>query len=245
MNGVVMEKQCLNCGQPITSNYCSQCGQETLTKRIDWAYCSRELFYNNFTVHNKTMFTIKNMIIRPKEMITEYLQGKRVQYSGAIQFLFFILIIHGLIYVILGQPEDSDQTKLNIDIMGKIIDLRQYLKIIIVLFIILSAFGSRLVFRKQNYNFPEHLIINFYIISICWLLSALIKLVTWNQFPGYYSWVSLFFIIIYYSRVFRIEESYIRSCLKAIFCIFVIMIFVFMFILLGVGIIAGAYYLIH
>lgn len=241
MSNDIIENTCLNCGHPIKLNYCEQCGQDTSTQKIDWKFCSRELLFNNFTLHNKMLFTMKALLINPKKMIFDYINGKRIQYSGAIQFLFFVLILNGLIFVILGKPVDDNKTILEINAVKQSIDLRQYTKLVILMFILMSSLGSRLLYYKHKYTIPEHVIINFYTISFCWLFSSLLKLLTWNYFSGVYSWISLLLILIYYQRIFSDGKSLFKNFLKALSAILLILFFSFIVIVIG-AIFVALYY---
>lgn len=225
MSNDLPDKNCLNCGHPVKLNYCEQCGQESSTQKIDWKFCSKELLFNNFTLHNKMLFTIKALLLNPKKMINDFIAGKRVQYSGAIQFLFFVLILYGLIFIILGKPTDDSKTVFEINTVKQNIDLRQFTKWVILLFILMSSLGTRLIYSKHKYSIPEHIIINVYTISFCWLLSSIFKLLSWNYFSGIYTWIFFILIFIYYIRIFYETKSPFKSAIKALSAIFLILFF--------------------
>ena len=226
-------KTCLNCGHPVRLNFCEQCGQEASTEKIDWKFCSRELLFNNFTLHNKMLFTLKALLLNPKKMINDYFAGKRVQYSGALQLLFFVLIFYGLLFVFLGNPIDDNKTVFEINTVKKNIDLRQFTKAVILLFILMSSFGTRLIYSKYKYSIPEHIIINVYTISFCWLLLSMIKLLSWNYFSGVYTWIYLLLILFYYIRVFYETKSPVKSIFKAISAILLILFFSLILVIIG------------
>lgn len=222
-------KKCLNCDHDITRNYCEICGQDAETGKIDWKFCSKELFYNNFTFHNKTLNTLLGLLKNPGQMIRDYLKGKRIGHIGAIQLLFFVIVIHGILLVIF--PENANSPKNIMEINNQHYDLTKYTKMMMVLFILLSSFGTRLVYKKSRYAMPEHLVLNFYVISFCWLISGLIKLLTWDQYSDYYPLVTFLLIMILYIRIFFEKKYRFKSIGKGLLCGFLILMFSFILIL--------------
>ena len=169
-------KKCINCNHNLSLHYCENCGQSADTSRIDWKFCSREIFYNNFTFHNKTINTLMSLLKNPGLMIRNFLIGKRMGYIGAIQLLFFVLVIQGILMAIFNEPGKVSESVL--DINGHHIDLQRYTKSMMVIFILLSSFGTRITYKRYGFILPEHLVINFYIISFSLLFSGIIRLLT-------------------------------------------------------------------
>lgn len=54
-----MAQTCLNCGNPVMDNYCSNCGQKKF-KRIDKKYIWDELQYTVFHTNKGFLYSIKN-----------------------------------------------------------------------------------------------------------------------------------------------------------------------------------------
>lgn len=187
------------------------------------------------------LFTLKSLLLNPKKMINEYISGKRVFYSGAIQLLFFVMILNGLIYVLLGKPAASAKTLLEINAMQQKINLMEYTKTLILMYVLMSSLGSRIVYAKHKYTIPEHIIINFYIISFSWFVSGIVKLISWNHLSSGYVWISFLLILLYYIRIFYTNTSLIKNIFKAFLNVFIILLFSLIMILTG-AIIAGIYY---
>jgi len=117
-----------------------------------------------------------SLLKNPGLMIRNFLIGKRMGYIGAIQLLFFVLVIQGILMAIFNEPGKVSESVL--DINGHHIDLQRYTKSMMVIFILLSSFGTRITYKRYGFILPEHLVINFYIISFSLLFSGIIRLLT-------------------------------------------------------------------
>ena len=108
--------KCLNCGSPVTGNYCSNCGQETNTGRYGVSTISKDLAKEKFNIKSKHLKTLLQLIISPGKFSREFLSGKRVSYTKPIAFYLFILgiylvLFHNFSDVIL--PPDNTDVKHN------------------------------------------------------------------------------------------------------------------------------------
>jgi hypothetical protein len=66
-----------------------------------------------------------------------------------------------------------------------VLDLQKYMKPILIIYTIISSLGNYLVYRRRKYNLAEHFVINFYIIGMVFLLTALFNLVTFYKVSDY------------------------------------------------------------
>lgn len=224
---------CKNCSCETTGLYCAHCGQSTSTKRINWAFFTKEFLFNNFTFHNGMLFTVKSLILHPKQMITNYLEGKRVGYTGAVQFFLFILIFKGLITLIRGDAAPDSQYTTMINGVETVLDLQKYMKPLIIIYTIISSFGNYLVYRSRKYNLAEHFFINFYIIGMVFLLSALFDIFTFYKLTDYNYIPILVVGISYYMRTFYDKKIRIVDFFKAILCITLNLIFALLMLIIG------------
>ena len=78
---------CLNCGRPLTDNYCAHCGQKAAVKRLSWHSLAEEVFHF-FTHIEKGFFkTVGLLITKPGMLFKDYLDGKRKMYHKPVSFL--------------------------------------------------------------------------------------------------------------------------------------------------------------
>ena len=65
-------KNCKNCKEVVSGNYCSNCGQSVKLRRIDSRYIMREIA-NAFSAEKGMLYTIKKVFISPGESVKRYL----------------------------------------------------------------------------------------------------------------------------------------------------------------------------
>jgi Protein of unknown function (DUF3667) len=92
------ERQCLNCGEPLTLHYCPRCGQEAVPSAVPVKEFLHELAGHLFSFDSKLFHTLRTLITRPGLLTVEYLAGHRVRYLAPFRIyvtlsaLFFLLV---------------------------------------------------------------------------------------------------------------------------------------------------------
>ncbi len=162
-------KNCLNCGTRIDGKFCSECGQAANTTRINWRHMAEELQYSLLHVNKGMFYTIKAMLTKPGHTVQDYLSGKRVSYIKPFTYLLiwgsvYALIIH--FFNVYPDSEVSSSTSSD----STIIDFPSFYNfyyghysIILLLIIPFYALSSYLLFRRDGYNYIEHLVLYSYI----------------------------------------------------------------------------------
>ncbi len=228
-----MSNLCKNCNSETTDLYCAHCGQSTSTKRIDWAFCFKEFIFNNLTLHKGILFTIKSLIVNPKKMVEDYLNGKRIGYTGAVHFFLFILILKGIIALITGHAHDTEPGKIMINGISSAVDLKQYLKPMVFIFTTFSSIGNYLVYKSRKYSLAEHFVLNFYIIGMCFLFSVVFNLITLYKFPDLKAIIMVLVIISYYIRTFYDKKIRVVDFFKGIWCMTINLFFALILLIIG------------
>jgi hypothetical protein len=213
-----MDNICKNCGFETTENYCARCGQATQTKRFDWPMFLQEFIFNNFTLHKGLLFTIKSLILHPKQVIEDYLAGKRAKYTGAVQFFLFILLCYGLLILFKSELGIHQPQKIVTGYANTKIDISGWMKSMRLLIIVVSSFLTYMIYRNKKYYLAEHFIVNFYIWGISSLLGEVIMLITFYKLERGRALIGCFIIISYYIRIFYNEKIWIIDYIKGIIC---------------------------
>ena len=73
-------KTCLNCGEPTTGKFCSECGQETSREPQNIAGFTRELLARYLTLDGQFWKTISKLFFSPGVLTAEYVAGRRMRY---------------------------------------------------------------------------------------------------------------------------------------------------------------------
>ncbi|AWI26088.1 DUF3667 domain-containing protein [Flavobacterium pallidum] len=158
---------CLNCEKELTDKFCAGCGQKADTHRISFQhFIFHDLLHGTFHIDKGMLFTARQSLTRPGKAALDYISGKRIRYYNVF---YLVLITLGLLLFVrhfydellisqIGEaaPDPTDQTEAN-----KALDqiYTQRSKILIFLFVPLSALNSFILFRRKRLNLSEHAII--------------------------------------------------------------------------------------
>jgi len=237
-----MAKNCQNCNEIITGNFCTNCGQKASVHRYSFKhFIEHDLIHGIWNVDNGFFFTIKELFTRPGHSIREFINGKRVRYFSFITLLVIILGISHFVgeysQVKLSDlmPESSKESMNVIEVFTK-----KYPKITLLLTIPFYSIFSFLWFRKPKLNLTEHFVLNSYktvVESIIGLIFTIITVFYINQkgLRTIYSLVVLFSLIytFWYYKQFFSAYGYSKKSL-IIRSLGVIFSYMFFSIMLGI-----------
>lgn len=87
------DKTCLNCGHQVEERFCTHCGQENTAPKQPFYYLFTH-FIEDFTHYDGQFWkTIKNLLFRPGQLTTVYLEGKRQLYVPPVKLYIFISFV--------------------------------------------------------------------------------------------------------------------------------------------------------
>ncbi|MBG6233986.1 putative membrane-anchored protein [Pedobacter sp. CAN_A7] len=168
---------CKNCKTEVNLNYCHNCGQPVLLKRINGHYIIHEVEH---VLHFEKgiLYTIRELLIRPGENVKQFISENRSRLVKPIIFIIITSLAYSLInhYFHLedGYVNYSEQQPSTTGIFFKWVQAYYgYSNIIMGIFI---AFYIKLFFRKYNYNFFEILILLCFTMGMGMLIYALFAL---------------------------------------------------------------------
>jgi hypothetical protein len=169
---------CKNCEHTFDGNYCSNCGQKTQTKRLDWNYIFDELKYTFLHLNGGLLYTCKQLLTRPGDMVREFIEGKRVKHYKPILLVFVLagittLLLHysgdmEILATLKPQKNNPFNPKVYADILSKYYTYIQLASIPII------SFCTWIGFKKWGYNYIENIIINSFVVAQSLLLGILI-----------------------------------------------------------------------
>ncbi|UTW65448.1 DUF3667 domain-containing protein [bacterium SCSIO 12643] len=166
---------CKNCNQSIEGEFCHHCGQNAQVQRINFKYISSEFSSSILQINNGLLYTVKELFTRPGHSIREFLEGKRVRHFKPLAFV----LVTSTIYVIAsyltevktvladfisgmaGASESNDQTTAIFH--DTLIWFENHYAYSTLFTLIFFSFASYLVFKKDGYNYFEHIVLNLYI----------------------------------------------------------------------------------
>ncbi len=234
---------CKNCSNSFEGKYCNNCGQKADTGRIDANYLWHEIQHGVFHLDKGVFFTIKELFIRPGYTIKEYFEGKRIGHFKPLAFVFILAGILGILrhYLPFGESRPIVNNNIPDIIITFVVFAKSHLSIAELIFLPFIALASKLAFRKSNYNYFEHLILNSFIlgqnivINIMFLPFCLINNEVLNKIT--YNFLNVLFLILiiwtyfqffYKSNIFR---TIINIILTFVFFIMELILLVILFFL--------------
>ncbi len=178
---------CKNCQNTFEGNFCSNCGQKTNTKRLDWQYIFDELKYTFLHINGGLLFTCKQLLTRPGEMVREFIEGKRVKHYKPILLVF---VLAGITALLLHYSGDMDLLKkmkpqknnpFSPEIYAEIVS--KYYTYIQLASIPIISLCTWIGFKKWGYNYIENIIINSFVIAQSLIIGILVTPIK-NLFIG-------------------------------------------------------------
>lgn len=188
-------------------------------------------------------FTVKNLLLTPRETLRNYLYTtERTKHIKPMNFLILMITIATFLTFQLiktSNPEAMNGNGFN-DVMGgtavdlgddipqKLSDaigifnnlIKQYFHIFQLLKIPFFALTTFWIFRKKQYNYAEHLIINSFIIGMTTFLFIVIYPVALIQMKIFVPLITITILYMFVAYISVFEEKNWKGFLKAIGCYF-------------------------
>jgi len=202
-------------------NYCTNCSQKVNLHRIN----AHEIFHeivHYFTHADKGIFQlIKELALKSGIVAKEYINGKRKKYFPPLNFFLLIAAIFVFISNIPKEEVPLDKQKENTELNSitntaqkeKMIHLyerkekvnhfiRKYSNLMAMMALPLIAFFFWLFYKKENYNYTEHLVAGMYMLGFCILINTLVILpisLLFHLSPNYNTLFFLLFQLAYFT----------------------------------------------
>ena len=225
---LITHQSCKSCNTEYSGIFCPSCGQKLITKRFTVRDGVSNLFGVVLNFDRGLWPTLIGLITKPGKVIRDYLSGITIPYYHPFRFIFLMLSISvilmtftGIYDYIQGDFSESftgqripETTQILIGVMNS------YMNILISLSVPILAFGSWLFFRKQGYNYAEHLIITSYAYGLTVFLGVIfipIYYISKNLYVALSSLsllISISFFIYVYISLFK--GNVVLTILKAI-----------------------------
>ena len=167
------DKHCLNCGEKLSGNFCTECGQPASTGRINFKETLGNFFSVAFALNEPLLITIRLLITNPGKLFREYIDGKRKVYYRPVAFFILTtasyLILRTLInFNSLGGSVIADMEEVDkvLNHSGEVFTMMENNINYVMFFLVFSiAFSLKLFFRKK-YNLVEYTSVGLFITGI-------------------------------------------------------------------------------
>jgi hypothetical protein len=122
IRGKVSTENCLNCGEVLTGQHCSHCGQPARVRVLSLWGLIRDVIGDLFNADSRVWRTLWPLAFRPGLLTQEFLRGRRVSYTPP----FRMYLVLSLVFFVLASFDDpGSEVAVQLDDGGANIQLRQ------------------------------------------------------------------------------------------------------------------------
>ena len=174
---------CKNCTQEFEGKFCPKCGQKAKTGRITIRQVLNDARQHFIHFDQGFLYTMRELITRPGHSIREYIDGRRVKHIKPVKFMFWAAAINFLILHFIGldreiiqkMAEQQPKNNAKANELGQKFGsfLMEHPSIMLFCMIPAIALCSWLLFRRRNYNYAEHFVLNAFLMGEVCIASVL------------------------------------------------------------------------
>ena len=121
VRGAVSTENCLNCGEVLTGQHCSHCGQRAKVRVLSLWGLTRDVLGDLLDWDSRVWRTLRPLAFRPGLLTQDYLRGRRANYTPPFR-MYLILSVAFFVLASLGNDPGAG-FKLNADENGTNIQL--------------------------------------------------------------------------------------------------------------------------
>jgi hypothetical protein len=106
ISGAVSTENCLNCGEVLTGQHCSHCGQRAKVQVISlWGLC-KDFLGDVFDWDSRVWRTLRPLAFRPGLLTQEFLRGRRAHYTPPFRMYLILSLTFFLIASVFDPGKD-------------------------------------------------------------------------------------------------------------------------------------------
>jgi len=187
-------KTCLNCHQKNDESYqfCPACGQKASIHRINTSFLFHEVIHAFTHADTGIFYLVKELALRPGEVVKEYVAGERKKYYNPFNFFLITVAISAFLsaYFHLFDTNLKSNNPVSAIITKRV-------NWILVASVPMQAFFTWLFFRKKKYNFAENIIFQCFLGGFRFIFFVLIFTTFVSLFREYYNIILYIYFGIY------------------------------------------------
>lgn len=220
-----MEPQaCKNCDFPVSQSFCPQCGQEVINRRLSVRTLLSQTVEVVTNVEKGFWYTTIMLFKNPGQVAREVLSGATVRYFNPFRFLVIWMTLTAFINLstnLLERAivasntffEKSGEEALSIkpEALEQANTLMEYMPLLTLFFIPFMGIVSYWLFKKEGYNFAEHMVALTYfyaassIINLAWYILYFVYPVSIIFSQLLSGVVAIIYLIMAYRSWFRLK----------------------------------------
>lgn len=194
---------CSNCGTEISQNYCPECGQQYVGKRISFSGLLHDFFDSFFSMDGSLPRNIKAMIFNSQMVVKNYWDGYRKYFFSPFRLVIISTIVLGINFLI----TEKRFLEVNISTTTPYVTLPV---VLYMLFLPIFTITTKILYFRQKKNLIEHLVLNAYSMGIWTFVFGIISIFLFyinldlSYMPFFFLYLLL--IIIWDSLAFNIGK---------------------------------------
>lgn len=177
---------CANCLRAIDASdqrFCPACGQPTPVHRIDWHFIGHELEHSVLHMDRGILFTLRQLVLRPGDLIRDYIEGRR---ANLVKPLLLLMILSAAIVFLSSMQgvgtmaQFAGETVTQNEVLRFVDDwMTRHFALVTIVLLPLEALAFKLMFgRTQSLNYPEWLVITAFLTAqtmVLWIVGLLLR----------------------------------------------------------------------
>ena len=106
LSGAVSTENCLNCGEVLTGQHCSHCGQRAKVQVISLWGLIKDFLGDVFDWDSRIWRTLRPLALRPGLLTSEFLRGRRAHYVPPFRMYLILSVVFFLIASVFDPGKD-------------------------------------------------------------------------------------------------------------------------------------------
>lgn len=185
--------ECANCGLPRAGEFCAACGQRAVRGRLTVRGIVQQVARDVLNLDRGVLFTALELTRHPGGAIRDYVDGKRVRYTGPVKYFVLTVALATFVSTQTGVLNDvargmvggmGDTAPVTVDQTSRF--MAQWMTLFMALGVPFTAWVTRRLFGRAGMTYAEHLVLNLYAYgqqSLALVLTLLVALAV----PGWQS----------------------------------------------------------
>lgn len=159
--------ECKNCGHTFEGKFCNNCGQKANIHRLTIKHYLHDALHTFTHLDTGILYLIKELLIRPGEVVKEYIGGARQKYFSPMQFLILgigISTFLSITFQLMGPTQGGTvpgQSGAMVEFFRQFnVFIYKYYNVMNFVSVPILAFLTFLFFKSSKYNYAENLVLN-------------------------------------------------------------------------------------
>ena len=158
---------CSNCKTRITQNYCPNCGQKYISRKLKLKEIFADYWDNFFSFDASLWLSFKLLILKPEFIVHNYWQGFRNYFVSPNKLLLISTLFLGLNFILYKNH-----------FLGIIVNAENFSAQIGFLIMVLPflTVSSYITYIGLKHSFLEHLVLNMYSLGIWLIIFSIVSI---------------------------------------------------------------------